>query len=70
MKRLAWLFGALALVFQLTGCGGSSPASGTPADDSNLPSEVREYESRRSAERAAKKLPPRPPKSATRREAK
>jgi predicted small lipoprotein YifL len=66
MKRLAWLFGALALVFQLTGCGGSSPASGTPADDSNLPSEVREYESRRAGERAAKKSPPKPTKPAAR----
>jgi len=66
MKRLAWLFGALALVLQFTGCGGSSPASGTTADDSNLPSEVREYESRRAAERVAKKSPPRPTKPAAR----
>jgi hypothetical protein len=66
MKRLALRFGALALVLQFIGCGGSSSATGTPADDSNLPSEVREYESRRAAERVAKKSPSKPTKPAAR----
>ncbi len=66
MKRLAMSLGALALVLQLAGCGGTSPATGTPADDSNLPSEVKEYESRRAAERAAKKSPTKPTKPAAR----
>jgi hypothetical protein len=69
MKRFGLIFGALVLALQLIGCGGSggsSTATGSPADDSNLPSEVREYEARRSAERAARKTPSNPSKPAAR----
>jgi hypothetical protein len=57
MKRFAGLFVALVLSIQVTGCGGSPATTGRPADDSNLPSEVKEYEARREAERAAKQTP-------------
>ena len=61
MKRFA-LLGLFVLCLQVTGCGGSGTSATTgPVDDqSNLPSEVREYEARRTSERAAKKAPPKP----------
>jgi hypothetical protein len=64
MKRLARPIGALIVSIQMTGCGGAPAPTVRPAEDPNLPSEVREYEARRDAERTAKKLPPRPIKPA------
>jgi hypothetical protein len=66
MKRFAMLFGTFVLCLQITGCdkGGTGPTKGPTDDQSNLPSEVKEYEARRAAERAAKKAPPKPTGSA------
>jgi hypothetical protein len=57
MKRFVLLIGTLVLLIQLTGCGSNTPA---PADGSNLPDEVKQYEARREAERA-KGVPPKAP---------
>jgi hypothetical protein len=61
MKRFVLPLGTLALLTQLIGCGSDSPP---PADGSNLPSEVKEYEARREAERA-KKINPKAPAPAS-----
>jgi predicted small lipoprotein YifL len=54
MKRFVLPIGTLALLTQLAGCGSDSPP---PADGSNLPSEVQEYEKRRQLEREKKIVP-------------
>ncbi len=58
MKRFALVFAALAVSISITGCGESTP-TGAPGDP-NLPSEVREYEARREAERAKQATPASP----------
>ena len=50
MKRFALLFASLVTSIPITGCGVT--ATGPAAGDANLPSEVKEYEARREAERA------------------
>jgi hypothetical protein len=62
MKRFVLPIGTLAILIQLAGCGADSPP---PADGSNLPSEVQEYEKRRQAERE-KKITPKAPAPGTR----
>jgi predicted small lipoprotein YifL len=62
MKRFVLPVGALILLIQLTGCGSDSPP---PADGSNLPSEVKDFEARRETERAKKIMPAAPPHTAT-----
>jgi len=59
MKRFALVLGTFALATQLFGCSSSAPP---PADESNLPSEVKEYEARREAERTKKIVPKAPPR--------
>jgi hypothetical protein len=60
MKRFALLFVALVLAIQITGCGGTSGSSPTPAasdDDPHVPGEAKAYkakEAERLAERAEK----------------
>ena len=57
MKRFVLSLGTLALLIPLAGCGSDSPA---PADGSNLPNEVQEYEKRRQIEREKKIVPKAP----------
>ena len=62
MKWFVLPFGTLALLTQLAGCG---PEPLPPADGSNLPSEVQEYEKRRQVEREKKIAPKAPPPPAS-----